>query len=228
MAVGFVNKEVKSHRIVGKIIIVQRRGKEIKIRPVSLSIAQSLPSITPLLYLAYRASCKCLSLLQKLKPYRSYMRKLFQTRIIYKVADEKEAAVSSILHCFGQSFLPMQKQAQVQQNIYHIIAKTKDEIVGRLSLVYRKEGVFIGWGIYGAYVKPLYRGLGIGEGLMAETFRVLEKEKIKEVYLCVNRKNLRAIELYKKIGFQKIEMPEQEAKPKAGSSIMIVMKRDLR
>jgi len=49
---------------------------------------------------------------------------------------------------------------------------------------------------------PEYRGQGIGENLLAQTCEALRSRKFKLLTLTVTEANRRAVELYRKLGFE--------------------------
>jgi len=218
IAAVFFGKKLDPKYIIGKIV---------SLKP---SFSKYLPNLNLVFLLLYRTGCKFLSLLQKFKPYRFFARNTFSGDFIYKIADAEECEIANVLHCIGQSFLPLDKPAAENPNHYCFIAKRKNKIVGRLSLVYQDKGLFTGWGIYSAYVKPLYRGLGTGEKLEKEAFKILLDKNVKEVYLTVNKNNSRAINLYKKMNFYFTSTPESEEifrKENNNRHQRVLMKRDL-
>ncbi len=96
---------------------------------------------------------------------------------------------------------------------YHYIAKKQDKILGKISvtghaLAMDNTTMTIPL-ISGAYVSPLYRGLGIGERLYRTLLDALAKKGIKTVYQTINRSNMRNICLAYKLGFFRAE-PEME------------------
>ena len=60
-------------------------------------------------------------------------------------------------------------------------------------------------GIYSVYVKPDYRGKGVGKKLLEETLRLIKlNEEIIKVNLTVNPSQISAVKLYESFGFKAV------------------------
>jgi|GEM_PF-6858804 ribosomal protein S18 acetylase RimI-like enzyme len=209
MVATYFSKQLKPKLVIGKIISIVKKGEEKTINGKNVILMFCIAYVSSFFFVFYRIGCKLLSYLQKIKVYRNLMRYVFRDKIVYKIANHEEERVAHILHAFGPSFISLQPSPTHQQKQYHVIAKIKDIMVGRLALVYRETDPCPGWWIYGSYVKPLFRGLGIGEGLKREVFRILlENEKAKEVYLTVYENNWPALRLNEKLNFQRVNIPK--------------------
>ena len=55
--------------------------------------------------------------------------------------------------------------------------------------------------MYAIWIKPDFRGKGLGMVLMEKLFNELREKHIKRVYLTVHNNNSIAINLYNKLGF---------------------------
>jgi ribosomal protein S18 acetylase RimI-like enzyme len=55
------------------------------------------------------------------------------------------------------------------------------------------------------YLKPEIHGKGIGQQALSHVIDYARKNKIKEIYLSVNKKNYKAIKAYEKAGFKYTE-----------------------
>lgn len=65
--------------------------------------------------------------------------------------------------------------------------------------------------IFGLYVKASYRGKGIGKQLIDKALeRLTSDESIRKVKLAVNAELTATINLYEKLGFQRVGMLKQE------------------
>ncbi|MCQ4088411.1 GNAT family N-acetyltransferase [Saccharibacillus sp. JS10] len=88
---------------------------------------------------------------------------------------------------------------------YMLMAFTeKDKAAGmigfrrELGIKFKHKGI-----IWGVYVAPEYRGIGIAQGLLKEVInRGKELEGLKKINLCAVTTNQAAINLYKKLGFE--------------------------
>ncbi len=60
-------------------------------------------------------------------------------------------------------------------------------------------------GIYSVYVRPDYRGQGVGKQLLQETLRLIKENKeIIKVNLTVNPLQISAVKLYESVGFKAV------------------------
>jgi ribosomal protein S18 acetylase RimI-like enzyme len=69
---------------------------------------------------------------------------------------------------------------------------------------------FSGWWFLGVFVNPLYRRMGIGEELMKVAIETVAKEGASTIKSTVFENNIPGIKLSKKLGFQKIYIPDLE------------------
>ena len=88
--------------------------------------------------------------------------------------------------------------------IWNFTAKKKDNIVGFIQLVKRNKTSYPydGFWIHSLHVNTFFRGLGIGRDLVRHVIRKTEEENAQKTILLVGEKNEKAIELYRKMGFQ--------------------------
>ncbi len=92
----------------------------------------------------------------------------------------------------------------------HIVAQKDDLIVGWIGLTFEEDGKIS----FGVYTHPDYRGQGIGKALMEHVFQKYPNVAFK---IDVTETNTKAIDLYKKLGFNitgkskwlKAEFPEK-------------------
>ena len=73
-------------------------------------------------------------------------------------------------------------------------------IVGKVELTKNKSEAVTVWQIAGLSILPDFRGLGIGERIMRESMFVLSQSNATMI-ISVNKENLRARKLYRKLGF---------------------------
>lgn len=64
--------------------------------------------------------------------------------------------------------------------------------------------------LYGLAVKTSESGKGLGSKLLQGVLEFISKEKISNIQLTVSPDNIRAIKLYEKFGFKKIDFLEDE------------------
>jgi len=87
------------------------------------------------------------------------------------------------------------------------LADTGDELAGMTGVV-REKGAKVNHSafIWGVYVRPAYRGRGIGEGLIRAAVEWCAQEKLRSVRLTVVTTNLSAIRCYQRCGFSETGM----------------------
>jgi ribosomal protein S18 acetylase RimI-like enzyme len=95
-----------------------------------------------------------------------------------------------------------------------LFALDNEQIIGTVSLVMEnraKTGHIAN--IYGVYVKPEYRGHGIGKKLIASALeQAALNSRITKIKLTVNTRQLAAVRLYKSMGFEIIGTMRREIK----------------
>ena len=69
---------------------------------------------------------------------------------------------------------------------------------------------FQGFWLLSLQVRPLWRGMGIGEGLTRKVVERAAAERAQELLLLVEEDNWPAINLYDKLGFKRIVIPRLE------------------
>lgn len=106
--------------------------------------------------------------------------------------------------CFGdRAWNKDQIKGELEnKSSYCILAKSKDKIIGYLlGRVILDEAELLRIG-----VKPLFRNMKIGTTLLKTYLLDLKKMGIKRVYLEVSEKNEKAYNLYKKLGFNPVNI----------------------
>ena len=85
-------------------------------------------------------------------------------------------------------------------NSYYLVAKSDDEILGFAGIKY----VLNDADIMNIVVKKSKRKSGIGSLLLKNIIELCKKLNVSTLFLEVNEKNLPAISLYKKFGFEEV------------------------
>jgi len=84
-----------------------------------------------------------------------------------------------------------------------LVAAKEEEIVGLLDFAPKTKRKNAHTGEFGVSVRSGFQGMGIGRMLVESLIRwAKDNQHIEKVFLNVMATNLRAIELYKKLGFQ--------------------------
>lgn len=90
------------------------------------------------------------------------------------------------------------------------------ELYSETFFVAEKDGYIVGYvisrtigdkaHIIAIAVDPVYRGRGIGKGLMEATMTAFETKRVKEIYLEVRASNTQAIRFYETLGFHRKDL----------------------
>lgn len=139
--------------------------------------------------------------------------------LILRKAEEKDAAalLKHMNQCgketdflgFGKEGIDMDEQKE-QEYIksftpknFMIVALIDDEIIGSCSISCRESRIrFIHKGELGICVQEKAWGLGIGEKMMEYTLELAKDAELTKIGLDTRTDNKKAINLYKKLGFE--------------------------
>lgn len=123
-----------------------------------------------------------------------------------KIEKAQAGDLNEILELEKQCFF---SDAFLRHQFYYFIHKSKSEfvvvrdpykIIAYLIIQIRKNS--LKYRIYSLAIAPEARGTGIGKKLLEYAERLARKNNIKKITLEVSEKNVAAINLYKKKGFQ--------------------------
>jgi len=92
-------------------------------------------------------------------------------------------------------------RANIRERHPQFVAQVNDSIVGWCDIIRSDRPVFRHCGFLGIGILAQHRGLGIGRALMSATIDAAFSSGISRVELTVRADNLRAISLYKRLGF---------------------------
>ena len=109
----------------------------------------------------------------------------------------KEILVSAFDDFWNYSTL---KEELSNANSYYLVAKSDNEVLGFAGIKY----VLNDADIMNIVVKKSKRKSGIGSLLLKNIIELCKKLNISTLFLEVNEKNLPAISLYKKFGFEEV------------------------
>lgn len=212
--------KVDSRNVLGKVVAIERNGHK---RNLDTRFYQTLnllfARISPLSYWIYPIGSRLkrsgrrllgdmLRELQSFKLYCILVKNLMKGDIDYQIKDSEDAG-------------------------YRLVAKRKDKIIGGVTLTKFPEGgyPYVGWWLFGMSVNWPYRRIGLGEELTRMAMEVAAKDGISEIRLLVFEDAKHAINLYQKLGFRRISMPELdkqlEEEAKKGSRRRIILARDI-
>jgi signal peptidase len=217
---------IYSDQVLGKVVSIQRDknfidlDKEGLLRPITY-LWNKLYPLGPFFFAltlkGIRGMSWLLRHLQAMKIYRKIARKLISNKISYRIATEKDAHKLS-------RFLGYEQLSEIKDPIgllknqlqnpsdygYTFIACKKEKIVGSTILTTLSENntLYSDWWIFGMNVRTRYRGSGIGEGLMRMVMGKASEQCVSRLNLLVFENNKAAINLYRKMGFRQISIPE--------------------
>lgn len=102
---------------------------------------------------------------------------------------------------FGQQeHYKKNSKTKIGLDSYYIVAKQNQEIVGFAGILKIIDEV----NIMNIVVRKDKRQEGIGSKLLNEIFDIAKRQKAQSITLEVNEKNLPAIQLYQKFGFDQV------------------------
>lgn len=90
----------------------------------------------------------------------------------------------------------------IEEGAPHFIAIIDSKVVGWCDITSQNRPIFNHSGILGIGVIQKYRGLGIGSALLKKAIEEAKFKGLERIELTVREKNLNAINLYKKFGFE--------------------------
>jgi len=241
---------IYSDQVLGKVVSIQRDKKFVQLGQGGLlrPIMYSWNKLYPLGPFSFQLTLKgkrglswVLRCLQKLKIYRVVARKMISSKISYRIATEKDAYKLS--RFYGYEQLPeikdpvelFKNQLQNPNDYgYTLIACEKEKIIGAaiLTTIPENKTLYPDWWIFGMTVRTRYRGSGIGEGIMRMVMEKASGEGAPRLNLLVFEKNKAAGNLYRKMGFRQISIPELdkqlEEEVHKGQRRRIIMSRSIR
>lgn len=94
----------------------------------------------------------------------------------------------------------MLKSELLSENRKYIVAKIEKEIIGFAGVMFSPPELEI----MNIVTKKTERNKGIGMLLLEKIIKIAKENRIEEIMLEVNEKNVPAIHLYEKAGFQRI------------------------
>lgn len=219
-------EKVDTKWILGRIASIERNGRKRKLdtklcRMIGLVFAWLSPFsrwIYPLGSKVKHNGRKLLgSFLEKLQSIKFYgflVKKLGKENFRYKIATLDDTSLLSRLYKQPESENPMnalyEQLKDPKHSEYWVVAKQKDKVIGGVSLTKSQENDYphLGWWLFGMKVNWRYRRMGIGEKLLEMVTEVAAKNNASEIKLLVFKDAKPAVNLYQKLGFHQISIPE--------------------
>jgi ribosomal-protein-alanine N-acetyltransferase len=110
----------------------------------------------------------------------------------------------------------------LNDNYHFWVIKKQEEIIGFIIFqIYAYEGH-----IHNIVIKKNKQNQGIGGILLLNTLDFMQKQKVEKTFLEVRRSNQKALNLYKKVGFQAISIRKNYYQSENGREDAIVLTVD--
>jgi len=93
-----------------------------------------------------------------------------------------------------------------------IVAETENYIVGQCMIEHTCWDAASHVGELGIIISGKYRNIGLGEYLILEALKAAQDKAFEKVCLSCFHTNIRALNLYKRIGFRKVGLRERQFK----------------
>lgn len=222
-------EKVDMQNVLGKVVAIERNGRERRLdtklyRIIGLFFAGLSPFsrwIYPIgSILKHKGRRFLVFILEKLQSLRLYgllAKKLMKEDILYQIATPDNASSLSLLYRYNQrsdSGNPtdaLYEQLKNPENSgYWFVARQKDRVIGSVTLTNFPESdyPYVGWWIFGMKVNWHYRRMGIAEKLTKMALDVAAKNYALEIKLLVFEDAKPAYNLYQKLGFHQVFIPE--------------------
>ncbi len=225
---------VPDENIIGRVSRVERGEKDIKLGVRSFRFLIAIVNrVNVFLYfrrnivLLLHKAGNALQRLQSLAVYRRVV-KMVPLRVDICNADEDDMEA---VHNMFTPDVPYRKQG-ANPNVINWVAKRNGKIVAFVQNVYHPEAnqPWAGHWLFSLYVRVRYRGAGIGKMLTEKVLVTARNQKAEDILLAVYEDNKKAVNLYRKTGFEHITLPSLETmfaeeKIKTGRQRMVMRKK---
>lgn len=150
-----------------------------------------------------------LHLMQGFAPYRYVGRRLATRSVTIREATNAETQeVQRWLNPKGDPSRALHRDPSVT----NLVAFRLGQLAGSVHLVRHppEHSPYVGYWLYSLCVKPLWRGLGVGQALGQAVIETARAEDAQTLDLLVFNDNSPAIQLYRKLGFEMHVIAELE------------------
>jgi ribosomal protein S18 acetylase RimI-like enzyme len=146
--------------------------------------------------------------LQSLALYRRLGRRAASSLTLREATDADQLAVQRWFNPNGD---PAQG-IQHNPNVTNWVAEVYGQLAGFVQLVRHppEHAPYTGYWLFSLYTKPRWQGLGVGEVLSQAVIEKARMEGAPMLDLVVYEDNIRAIRLYRKLGFEIHILPDLE------------------
>lgn len=202
-------EKVYLEQILGRVRAIERNKRRIRINDgLNRLMYIFYVGISPFLTKVRRIGGRLLPHIQGFGVYRTLAKRLIKEEILYQWESSEGSG-----KC--------------------LLVKRSDKIIGRTTInnFLKTNSQYHGWWIFGMWVNWRYRGLGVGRRLTEMLCEFAAKWGASEVKLLVFKDNKPAVNLYRKLGFNQISIPQidEELREEAKKTRRqrIIMKKDL-
>ena len=101
---------------------------------------------------------------------------------------------------------------------YKIVLEKDNQIVGFLfsEIIYEEANILL------IAIKKEFQGKGFGKLLLKEFLQVCKEKKVKKIFLEVSTNNIKAINLYKKLGFDEFSLRKKYYSDGSDAFLMVL------
>jgi ribosomal protein S18 acetylase RimI-like enzyme len=156
----------------------------------------------------YKIAGAMLHRFQNLAIYRSFGRRVVSGVTLREASEADQRAVQRWLDPNSD---PTQ-ELRPNSNVTNWVAEVHGQLAGFVQLVRHppEHAPYVGYWLFTLYTKPRWQGLGIGEALSRAVIERARSENAPMLDLVVYEDNVRAVRLYRKLGFEICTIPELE------------------
>lgn len=205
--------------IFGKVLYSEHHGKIrhhsrgvwhilgrvwVSIHPVGFYLFQSYLKLR-------RLGAKSLRRLQRGRVFRRWLKRTCPTYTIQEASYSDLVALYVWLSPDGALTLP-ESERKTHPGLTNYVVRRGEEVLGFVRLMRRPETEppYSGHWLFSLTVRSRYRGMGLGEALTERVIEQSRAENASELCLCVFEDNLPAVNLYRKLGFERVSLPAVE------------------
>lgn len=219
------SETVPVERVLGRVIQVQRRGRTVGLhRPLLGWLARRGVRTVYLDYAWWGRAARAVARsaaerVQRQHIYRHLTRSILGGNISCRLATMEDAG--ELAGIYGHAIFTRENQPFVQDD--HPAESSCPDAAGRRLVLVAHAGrrlagaamlirpadqaTYPDWWIFSMFVRPVFRGAGIGEGLVRLALERAAAQGGERVHLLVFEDNRAAVELYRKMGFQPSALP---------------------
>ncbi|MFH1093583.1 MAG: signal peptidase I [Candidatus Omnitrophota bacterium] len=233
-------------QLIGKVIAIKRKEQTIKLEGKKAKLISlfwtGISEISVLVYPAGRllkkgsrfVIRKLMLCVQNFKIYRNLIKKIAPGKTEINLAKADDAVALAYFYSydrmpdFSKRVEVLREQISFSDKSFFMLAKSNGRITGGISLVEEKEEPDGGlWTVDGLKVQLTHRGRGIGKKLIDESMKEAQNRGALRLRLFVFENAKAARELYLKLGFKKIKIPNNDSCKKEDALKRIVLEKDL-